>query len=184
MDSFAIVNLNTTHTMDTTITTTEELEMRVSSIIGQYREQAYAAIEEMMWAALKEAGACILENESLMLMTRRAINGISTTSLNSICRILEKDGDFSSVDEFHKKTYMMEFIKARSLSFEATRLKYPNYLKPWSDEDDLSLEQMWCEGTSVNDLAKHFGRNPGAINARIEKLELIEKYGEMSQNHR
>ena len=79
---------------------------------------------------------------------------------------------------------MMEFIKARSLSFEATRLKYPNYLKPWSEKDDLSLEQMWCEGTSVNDLAKHFGRNPGAINARIEKLELIEKYGEMSQNHR
>ena len=54
--------------MQTTITTTEELEIKISSIIGKYRQEAYEAIEEKMWTALVEAGICILENEGLFLM--------------------------------------------------------------------------------------------------------------------
>ena len=73
--------------------------------------------------------------------------------------------------------YLLEFLKARSLSFDVTMIRYPNYLKPWSDSDNMILEQLWCDGMSIKDLASHFGRNPGAIEARIEKLELIEKYG-------
>lgn len=167
--------------MQTTITTTEDLEKKVSSIIGQYRQEAYEAIEEKMWTALVEAAICILENEGLFLMTRRAINGISTTTLNNVCKMIEEETDLKSLDELRKKAYIMEFIKARSLSFEVTRLKHPNYLKPWTEDDDSRLERLWCEGMSVKDLAVLFGRNPGAIDARIEKLELIEKYGQNAQ---
>ena len=162
--------------MQTTITTTEELEIKISSIIGKYRQEAYEAIEEKMWTALVEAGICILENEGLFLMSRRAINGVSTTTLNNVCKMIEEETDVRTLEELRKKAYIMEFIKARSLSFEVTRLKYPNYLKPWTEENDADLERMWCEGMSVKDLAEHFGRNPGAIDARIEKLELVEKY--------
>ena len=162
--------------METPITTTEDLEKKISGIIGKYRQEAYEAIEEKMWTALIEAGICILENEGLFLMSRRAINGVSTTTLNNVCRILEEEGDFKTMDELHKKAYIIEFIKARSLSFEVTRLKYPNYLKPWSESDDETLERLWCEGKSVKELAELFGRNPGAIDARIEKLDLVEKY--------
>ena len=77
--------------------------------------------------------------------------------------------------------YLLEFLKARSLSFEVTRLKYPNYLKPWTESDDATLEKLWCEGMSVKELSNLFERNPGAIDARIEKLELVEKYGEKPQ---
>ena len=164
--------------METAISTTEDLEKRISGIIGKYRQEAYEAIEEKMWTALIEAGICILENEGLFLMSRRAINGVSVTTLNNVCRILEEEGDFKTIDELHRKAYIIEFIKARTLSFEVTRLKYPNYLKPWTEDDDAKLERLWCEGTSVKDLAERFGRNPGAIDARIEKLELIEKYGQ------
>lgn len=164
--------------MYTDITTTEELEKRICSIINTYRSQAYASVEEKMWEALSEAAECILHNDSLFLLSRRAINGISTTTLHNACRIMQADGDFSSLDEHLKKVYMLEFLKARSLSFEATRAKYPNYLKPWSDSDDETLEKLWCEGVTVKELAKMFGRNPGAIEKRIEKLELVEKYGQ------
>lgn len=170
--------------MQTPITTTEDLEKTISEIIGKYREEAYEAIEEKMWAALIEAGSCILENEGLFLMSRRAINGVSTTTLNNVCKIMEECGEIRNLDELHKKAYIVEFIKARSLSFELTRLKYPNYLKLWSESDDSTLERLWCEGMSVKELAEFFGRNPGAINARIEKLELIEKYGEKPQKSR
>ena len=165
--------------METTeITTTEELEKKVSSIIGEARQLAYNIIEEIMWDTLSEACHYILKHDSLYIMTRRAINGISTTTLNDICKVIQESGDLSTVDERHKKLYLLEFLKARTLSFEVTRIKYPNYLKPWSESDDTLLEKLWCDGMSIKDLAAHFGRNPGAIDARIEKLELIEKYGE------
>ena len=173
-----LTNFKISDAMDTTITTTEDLEKRISSIIRTYREETYAFIEEKMWAALAEAAICILENDSLYLLSRRAINGISTSTLNNACKIIQAGGDFSKTDGHLKKCYLLEFLKARSLSFEATRMKYPNYLKPWSEEDDCELEKLWCEGTPVKDLALKFGRNPGAIDKRIEKLELMVKYGE------
>lgn len=73
---------------------------------------------------------------------------------------------------------MIEFMKMRSLTFEATRLKYPNYLKPWTKEEDEELERLWCEGLPVKSIAILFKRNTGAIKARIDKLELEMKYGE------
>ncbi len=164
--------------METTIATTEDLERRISVIIAEAREQAYQIIEEIMWKSLSEAANYILEHDSLYLMSRRAINGVSTTTLNDICKIIEEGQALSTVDERHKKLYMLEFLKARTLSFEVTRLKYPNYLKPWTESDDARLERLWCGGSSTKDLAALFGRNPGAIEARIEKLELIEKYGQ------
>jgi hypothetical protein len=167
--------------MDKTITTTEDLERRISGIIHTYRQEAYAIIEEKMWAALTEAATCILQNEGLFLLSRRAINGISTSTLSNACKIIEAGGKFSGTDEHLKKCYMLEFLKTRSLSFEATRMKYPNYLKPWTESDDSTLEKLWCEGVSGKELAKMFGRNPGAIERRIEKLELVAKYGGQPQ---
>jgi hypothetical protein len=48
---------------------------------------------------------------------------------------------------------------------------------PWTTEDDNKLELLFCEGKKVIELAGIFRRNTGAINSRIKKLELKEKYG-------
>ena len=48
---------------------------------------------------------------------------------------------------------------------------------PWTEEDDNKLELLFCEGKKVKELAETFGRNVGAINSRIKKLELKDKYG-------
>ena len=60
----------------------------------------------------------------------------------------------------------------------ACRQEYPNAYAPWTDDDDLELTQMWCEGATTKELAAHFQRKPSAITSRIKKLELMEKYGE------
>ena len=60
----------------------------------------------------------------------------------------------------------------------ACRQEYPNAYAPWTEDDDLELTQMWCEGTTTKELAAHFQRKPSAITSRIKKLELVEKYGE------
>ena len=59
----------------------------------------------------------------------------------------------------------------------ACQQEYPNAYAPWSEEDDLELTQMWCEGVTTKELAAHFQRKPSAITSRIKKLELVEKYG-------
>ena len=100
--------------MDTTITTTEDLERRISGIIHTYRQEAYAVIEEKMWAALAEAATCILQNEGLFLLSRRAINGVSTSTLNNACKIIESEGKFSETDEHLKKCYMLESLLRRN----------------------------------------------------------------------
>lgn len=60
----------------------------------------------------------------------------------------------------------------------ACQQEYPNAYKPWTEEDDLELTQMWCEGATTKVLATQFQRKPSAITSRIKKLELVEKYGE------
>lgn len=184
-----------THDMENRITSTSELENRVSAIIEGYRQKAYICIEEVMWKAFEEVGKCInlcskpsfddmdeeesiqKSKEYLHIMSKRGICGLSYTTLHDICRITESGGNFPEKSKAKKCTYLIEFLKTRTLSFEATRNKYPNYLKSWTHEDDEKLERMWCEGASTKKLALTFGRNPGAIKARIEKLELEEKYG-------
>ncbi|HZH72520.1 MAG TPA: UvrD-helicase domain-containing protein [Mariniphaga sp.] len=47
----------------------------------------------------------------------------------------------------------------------------------WTTELDDELTVMYCEGVTVKDIAKHFGRSRGAIRSRIKKLELEELYG-------
>ena len=64
--------------------------------------------------------------------------------------------------------------KAYSLSDK--RIDNTNAYLPWSDEDDKKLEVFYCEGKAITELMKMFGRNKGAIESRIKKLELAEKY--------
>lgn len=63
-------------------------------------------------------------------------------------------------------------------SVYACRAEYPNAYMPWSEEDDLELTRLWCEGVTVKELSAHFMRKPGAIRSRIEKLDLERLYGE------
>ena len=64
-------------------------------------------------------------------------------------------------------------------SVYACQQEYPNAYQPWSEDDDLKLTQMWCEGATTKEIAAHFQRKPSAITSRIKKLELVEKYGEI-----
>ena len=55
------------------------------------------------------------------------------------------------------------------------REKHPNAYRSWSEEDDNKLEKLHGERKSTKELVKIFGRQRGAIRARLLKLGLIEK---------
>jgi hypothetical protein len=74
----------------------------------------------------------------------------------------------------HFKTYKKPETKSK---MDETKEKFSNAYKPWTEEDDLKLIEHFCEGKKPKELSEIFQRNIGAINSRIKKLELIEKYG-------
>ncbi len=67
--------------------------------------------------------------------------------------------------------------ESKSYKLEEIRMKHAAAYKPWTVELDDELTIMYCEGIHIKDMAKHFGRTKGAIQSRIIKLELEEKYG-------
>lgn len=168
-----------------------DLEARVADIVEQYRKEAYAFVEEMMWNAFEEVGKSILECEArsheddgelsvhyareyTYIMCRRAVNGITAKTLHEIVRVTRAGDGFGDIPENMKPEFLMDFLKARTLSFRATRAQYPNYLKPWTKEADLQLLDLMKSGLSLKKVAERMGRNPGAIEARLAKLEEME----------
>ncbi|MCY3905466.1 MAG: DNA helicase RecQ [Caldilineaceae bacterium] len=55
---------------------------------------------------------------------------------------------------------------------EEIRRQHPKAYAKWSSEDDERLKEMYAAGTGVAELARHFGRNTGAIRSRLRKLGL------------
>ena len=55
-------------------------------------------------------------------------------------------------------------------SIYAARQENPNAYDPWTEEADAQLRQMWEDGTSVAEIAQHFGRKQSAIIVRMKKL--------------
>ncbi|HEY4483070.1 MAG TPA: PIF1 family DEAD/DEAH box helicase [Candidatus Paceibacterota bacterium] len=63
--------------------------------------------------------------------------------------------------------------------FSAANLKQiresnPNAYRPWSKADDDKLTKLFAANVKTADLSKQFGRQRGAIRARLRKLGLIE----------
>lgn len=80
---------------------------------------------------------------------------------------------YDSIQSIFKKIAVLEEATKNRLNREQLKNAYCR----WTKEDDSRLETLFCEGSTVKDLVNIFKRNPGAINSRIKKLELVEKYG-------
>ena len=66
--------------------------------------------------------------------------------------------------------------KGKAYDVSEIRKVYKNAYEPWTQDDDEKLEQLFCDNKSIKEMSDFFGRNEGAIESRIKKLELKEKY--------
>lgn len=53
---------------------------------------------------------------------------------------------------------------------EKMREQYPNAYRPWTEDDDKKLTQLFKDGKNLKELTEEFGRHPGSIQKRLEKL--------------
>jgi ATP-dependent DNA helicase PIF1 len=58
-------------------------------------------------------------------------------------------------------------------ALDAMRATHAKAYAPWSGEEDLDLKHRHQAGETVEAIASHLGRKPGAIRSRLRKLELI-----------
>lgn len=98
-----------------------------------------------------------------ILIFEEDINNFASTIKKALLK-------FKSLDAY-------EPIDDKAYSVEKIREIHKQAYMPWTTEDDNKLEQLFCEGKKAKELSEIFGRNEGAINSRIKRLELREKYG-------
>lgn len=60
----------------------------------------------------------------------------------------------------------------KSFSVELVRTKHSEVYKPWTQEQDEKLTQMFHNNASDSEIIKYFGRNASAIRSRLRKLGL------------
>jgi len=63
----------------------------------------------------------------------------------------------------------------KKYSVDALRKKHPNAYCSWSEEEDERLTEQFTAGNDVEELSSAFGRQKGAIRARLIKLGLVEE---------
>ena len=61
--------------------------------------------------------------------------------------------------------------------FSVVRETKKDAYRPWTNELDDQLTELYCKGKTLPELALHFGRTKGAIRSRIKRLELEDLYG-------
>lgn len=59
---------------------------------------------------------------------------------------------------------------------EEVQKTFPNAFKPWTKEDEETLEIHFADEKDLNELSDILGRKTTAIQARIQKLRLEDKY--------
>lgn len=101
------------------------------------------------------------KSKNTLLISENDIDGFK----GAFNRLVKKFMKISNSSK-EKKTYNLEEI----------RQHYPQAYRSWSVEDDEKLEALFCEGKTSKQLAAIFERKVGAINSRINKLELRLKY--------
>ena len=144
-------------------------EEKISDIIESHRKNAFDYAQEQMFMAFDEIWA-ILQEHGLWGINKTKTSGIKSATLKNIYMRLVCGDDLRSVPEETTRLWLIEFLKMQTMSFEIQRAQYPNFLKPWTKEEERLLEMLWCEGQTNAQIGIQLGRHPNSVSVRLKKL--------------
>ena len=144
-------------------------EEKISDIIESHRKDAFEYAEQQMFMAFDEIWA-ILQEHGLWGISKKKVNGIQASTLKNIYMRKVCGDDLRGAPKETVKFWLVEFLKAQTLSFEVQRAQYPNFLKPWTKDEEDMLEMLWCDGETKEQIAIKLGRHPNSIAVRLSKL--------------
>ncbi|MEW5796256.1 MAG: DUF433 domain-containing protein [Candidatus Zixiibacteriota bacterium] len=66
------------------------------------------------------------------------------------------------------------FTRGEFISLNQLRQKYPRAYVSWTEREDQNLTDMFQKGVKMADMTRQLGRQPGAIQVRLRRLNLIQ----------
>ena len=144
-------------------------EEKISDIIESHRKNVFDYAEQQMFMAFDEIWA-ILQEHGLWGISKKKINGINSATLKNIYMRLVCGDDLREVPEETVRLWLVEFLKIQTMSFEIQRAQYPNFLKPWTKDEERLLEMLWCEGQTNTQIGIRLGRHPNSVSVRLKML--------------
>lgn len=117
--------------------------------------------------------ALILSGKTIAAVAK--IRGRSEEKILEHLESLHSLGKLSTQDMVHFMSGTNSQRRSIQPGFERIREIYPNAYRPWGEEQDEKLRELFAKGSSIATLAETFGRKNGAIRSRLIKLELVNK---------
>lgn len=84
-------------------------------------------------------------------------------------------GEVLSDDNVCNKPEVLRALYTVLKHTEYYRRQAENAGKPWTEEDDALLAELYKSGSSVKELKERFKRTSGSIRSRLERLGLVQK---------
>jgi hypothetical protein len=113
---------------------------------------------------VEKRAAPLRTSSSLSLRAQRSNPENNLTGLPRRTSSARNDGGKKS-DPGHEKR-----AAAWKEKLAKMRETYPNAYKPWSEKDDVELAVLIKKEKTVKELTEKFGRHPGSIKKRLEKI--------------
>ena len=131
--------------------------------------QKFSALRRMPVSMILGVGGEPCNPEVLYVIPLRKIDAVvshTVSIVNFVCPIAPLD-----LSLFVRT---QERVKERTYTLQEKRSKYPNAYKPWTQEEDERLQNLYRGGMTIDRLVAVFQRNVGAIRSRIKKVIEIE----------
>lgn len=111
--------------------------------------------------------------EQILKANQKLIMSDIMASADLARQVIESLQDDQDQIEIHHEI-KFAFSRGQFISMEKLREKYPRAYMEWSDREDQRLAEMFQKGAGIVDIARQHQRQPGAIQARLKRLKLIE----------
>jgi len=92
-------------------------------------------------------------------------------------QIIEALKDDQDKIEIHHEI-RFAFSRGQFVTMAALRDKFPRAFLPWTRREDERLAEMYQRGARISDIAQRHQRQPGAIHARLVRLNLLTEPGQ------
>ena len=147
--------------------------------------------ESIDFLEIKKKGASISPNENRikkLIDEKKVSYKIFDVDLPGNFSIKER----TQIEHIQKEPIQKERTEKKPTQKKEAQKKYPNAYEPWTKSDDEILKNYWNDKSNkrsryfkIKELSEKLGRQPGAINSRLFKMELDEyrKKEEKSSMH-
>ncbi|MDO8490298.1 MAG: AAA family ATPase [bacterium] len=116
----------------------------------------------------------LVQDEQFRAQSEVAVGELETKSEDEIQAMHDRFVQLCGGIIANKSKEKREKNDSKADGFAKIRETFASAYRPWDEEQDAQLRELFLEGKSIKELAEVFSRTKGSIRARLMKFSLIE----------